>query len=284
MTTASMSIIVPAHDEEPIIEAFLRRLVDAAEPGELDVVVVCNGCTDDTATVARRLGPPVRVIETEIGHKPTALNLGDDATDVFPRFYLDADVDIDLDAVRACARALDDGALAAAPQLRVDTGGSSWPVRSYYRVWTELPWVRQGMVGSGVFAVSAEGRERFDRFPDDGADDLFFSAQYAPDERRSVDGATFSVTASPGAWQLVRRRSRIVAANQLMADRVEALPGAPSTGLRSVVELLRRRPRLLPHAVPFIAITIAARLRARRMLARGEVTWEGDDRRPTTTV
>lgn len=283
MSSASMSIVVPAHDEEPIIDGFLRRLVDAAEPDELDVVVVANGCTDDTAAVARRIGPPVRVIETDIGHKPTALNLADDATDVFPRCYLDADVDIDLDAVRACARALDEGALAAAPRLRVDTSASSWPVKSYYRVWMELPWVRQGMVGSGVFAVSAQGRKRFDRFPDDGADDLFFSAQYAPDERRSVE-ATFAVRASPDARQLVRRRSRIVAANQLMADRVATLPGAPSTGLRSVVELLRRRPGLVPHAVPFLGITIAARLRARRMLARGEVTWEGDERRPTTTV
>ncbi|MEO1060905.1 MAG: glycosyltransferase [Actinomycetota bacterium] len=283
MSPASMSIVVPAHDEEPIIEGFLRRLVDAADPGELDVVVVCNGCSDDTAAVARRIGPPVRVIETDIGHKPTALNLADDATDVFPRLYLDADVDIDLDAVRACARALDEGALAAAPRLLVDTSASSWPVRSYYRVWMELPWVQQGMVGSGVFAVSAEGRERFERFPDDGADDLFFSAQYAPDERRSVD-ATFSVQASPNARRLVRRRSRIVAANQLMADRVAALPGAPSTGLRSVVDLLRRRPALVPHAVSFLGITIAARLRARRMLARGEVAWEGDERRPTTTV
>ncbi len=282
--TGAMSIIVPAHDEEPIIEAFLRRLVDASSPGELDIVVVCNGCTDDTAAVARRLGPPVRVIETDVGHKPTALNLGDDATDVFPRCYLDADVDIELDAIRACARALDGGALAAAPQLRVDTSASSWPVRSYYRVWTELPWVQEGMVGSGVFMVSAEGRQRFDRFPDDGADDLFFSAQYAPDERRSVEGATFTVVASPGAPQLVRRRSRIVAANRLMADRVDALPGAPSTGSRSVADLLRRRPQLLPHVVPFIGITIAARLRARRMLARGEVTWEGDDRRPATPV
>ncbi|MEM8902263.1 MAG: glycosyltransferase [Actinomycetota bacterium] len=282
--TAAISIVVPAHDEEPIIEAFLRRLVDAAEPGELDVVVVCNGCTDRTADVARSIGAPVRVIETEIGHKPTALNLADDATDVFPRFYLDADVDIDLAAIRACADVLDGGALAAAPRLRVDTSGSSWAVRSYYRVWMELPWVQQGMVGSGVFAVSEEGRKRFDRFPDDGADDLFFSAQYALDERRSVPEATFTVVGSPTARQLVRRRSRIVAANRLMAQRVEALPGAPSTGLRSVVELLRRRPRLLPDAVAFVGVTIAARLRAQRMLARGEVTWEGDERRPATPV
>ena len=45
----------------------IRRTLDALfagfEPGELDVVVVCNGCTDDTATLARASGHPVRVLE-----------------------------------------------------------------------------------------------------------------------------------------------------------------------------------------------------------------------------
>ncbi|MEM9608802.1 MAG: glycosyltransferase [Actinomycetota bacterium] len=281
-----MTVIVPAHDEEPIIGGFLERLIGDAADGELDVIVVCNGCTDDTASVAKAVGPPVRVIETPIGHKPTALNLGDEAAgDGFPRLYVDADVDVDLDALRACARALDAGALAAAPALRVDTSRSSWPVRSYYRIWTELPWAQEGMVGSGIYAVSEAGRARFDRFPDDGADDLFFSAHYAPGERVSVRDVSFGIVASPTGRQLVKRRSRIIAANELLADAVASLPGAPqSGGLRSIVDLIRRRPALAPHAPAFVAISLAAKLRARRMLAQGEVTWEGDDRSaPTPT-
>ncbi len=72
-----ISVIIPAHDEGSVIARTLEAMTNGAAPGELDVIVVCNGCTDDTAAVARRFGPPVRVIETDIAGKSHALNLGD---------------------------------------------------------------------------------------------------------------------------------------------------------------------------------------------------------------
>lgn len=277
MTSPSLSVVVPAHNEEPVIESMLRGLLADAEAGELEVIVVCNGCTDRTAEIARSIGEPVTVFETDIGSKPVALNLADEHASTFPRFYVDADVRVELAALRRCAEALRDGALAAAPALHVDTSASSWPVRSYYRIWTELPWVSEAMVGSGIFGVSRTGRQRFDTFPLDGADDLWFSAQFAPDERRSVRSHRFTVDASPNARQLIRRRSRIIAANQLLADRLDGLPGAP-TGGGGFVGVLRRSPGLAPHALPFVAISLAARLRARWMIAGGSIAWEGDER------
>ena len=61
-------------------------------PGELDVVVVCNGCTDQTAELARSCGYQVRVVELASASKPAALRIGDAAALAFPRLYLDADV------------------------------------------------------------------------------------------------------------------------------------------------------------------------------------------------
>jgi cellulose synthase/poly-beta-1,6-N-acetylglucosamine synthase-like glycosyltransferase len=80
-----ISIIVPAHDEETLIGAGLEALTRGAEPGELEVIVVCNGCRDATADVARRVGEPVRVIETPVASKIHALNLGDQAASGYPR-------------------------------------------------------------------------------------------------------------------------------------------------------------------------------------------------------
>jgi len=77
-----ISIVIPARNEAPVIARNLRALTTGAAVDEIDVVVVCNACTDDTAGVARSFGPPVRVIETEVGGKAHALNLGDQPTSI----------------------------------------------------------------------------------------------------------------------------------------------------------------------------------------------------------
>ncbi|HEY2423618.1 MAG TPA: glycosyltransferase, partial [Chthoniobacterales bacterium] len=130
-----ISIIIPAHNEGAVIARTLRAITQGAEPGELDVIVVCNGCTDDTATVARRFDRSVRVIETAKASKPQALNLGDEAAHTFPRIYVDADVVLETEAIRALARRLDDGGvLAVAPTPQFALGECSWPVRLFFKI------------------------------------------------------------------------------------------------------------------------------------------------------
>ena len=49
-TSGVITVIVPsAHDESRVIGRLLRRLATDPRPEELDVIVVPNGCTDDTA-------------------------------------------------------------------------------------------------------------------------------------------------------------------------------------------------------------------------------------------
>ena len=69
--TASASragtVVVPAHDEEPVIARCLAVLLDGAAPGEFPVVVVVNGSTDRTAEVARRV--PGRGVSGRTGRR-----------------------------------------------------------------------------------------------------------------------------------------------------------------------------------------------------------------------
>src|SRR5688500_16931815 len=95
------SVVIPAHDESAGIRRCLDALFAGVAPGELDVVVVCNGCGDDTAAVARSSGHPVRVIELEAASKPAALRTGDELALALPRIYLDADVVLHGSAARA---------------------------------------------------------------------------------------------------------------------------------------------------------------------------------------
>ena len=77
------SVVVPACQEEATIERCLEALLCDARPGELDVVVVCNGCSDATAALARgvgaRLGHRVDVLELDAASKAAALRAGDSA-------------------------------------------------------------------------------------------------------------------------------------------------------------------------------------------------------------
>src|SRR3954452_8210976 len=124
MTTPRASIVIPAHDEAAVIGRLLTALTTGAEPGELAIVVACNGCTDDTAAIAATF-PGVTVVDLPEPSKTAALNAGDDAAgDVFPRLYVDADILVDLAAVRAVADVLDtDVPRAAAPRYVPLTAG-----------------------------------------------------------------------------------------------------------------------------------------------------------------
>ncbi len=135
-----ISIIIPAHNESSVIARTLKAMTEGANPGEIDVIVVGNGCTDKAATIARGFGQPVRVLETEIESKTHALNLGDEVACAFPRIYADADVVITIDAIRSLASRLGQGdVLAVAPTPNIDLSGCSWLVRNLFDIRSRLP-------------------------------------------------------------------------------------------------------------------------------------------------
>ena len=65
------SIVIPAYNEGSVIERCLEALLADAGPDEFEIVVVCNGCKDDTAARARAFGAKanVKVVETPVGSK-----------------------------------------------------------------------------------------------------------------------------------------------------------------------------------------------------------------------
>ena len=111
-----MTVVIPAHNEGRVIRRLLEQLLNGADPDEMDIIVVANGCTDDTAEVAASFGPAVRVLTLPAACKQKALTAGDCAAAGFPRIYLDADLELRADDVQALAAALSrPEVLAAAP-------------------------------------------------------------------------------------------------------------------------------------------------------------------------
>jgi glycosyltransferase involved in cell wall biosynthesis len=271
------SIVIPARNEGRVIARTLRAMTTGAGVGELDVLVVCNGCTDDTASVARSFGPPVRVIETEVGSKVHALNLGDRDSLGFPRIYVDADVTITLSSIRALADRLEIGdVLAVAPQSCFDLNGCSWCVRAYYDVRSRLPSSREGIGGSGVYALSHAGRRRFGEFPNVTADDGYVRIQFTPKERATLAHANSTVFAPRKIRDLIRVRSRTYYGTIELARRYPELwPNLGERNHRSVRDLLRF-PFLWPKLMVYCYVNIMARYKAVACLRAASFRWEQD--------
>ncbi|MFG1887593.1 glycosyltransferase family 2 protein [Micromonospora sp. NPDC049051] len=261
---STISVVMAAHNEARVIGGCLDALLADAAPGELDIVVVANGCTDDTARVAASR-PGVRVIEVAQAGKSNALNVGDSAARGFPRIYLDADVVLSPGALREMAAVLSaDGTppLAVMPRRHMVTEGRSLAVRAYYAINTRLPIFADALFGRGAMGVSAAGRKRFDRFPEQIADDLFLDSQFSSEEKREVTAATSYVQAPRRTRDLVRTLARVRAGNTMLrASHSGIRASAPSSWLRDVV---LPRPWLAPAAVAYVAVTVAAALRSRR--------------------
>lgn len=268
------SVVVPAHDEAGVIARCLGFTADLA-PGEAEVVVVANGCTDRTADVARSV-PGVQVVELAQGGKPGALDAGDDAVSALPRVYLDADVVVDAGTLRRLVAALE-GPLprVAAPRPRFELAGRPWAVRAFYRVYLQLPYVRADLVGLGVYAVSAAGRARFERFPALTADDLFTQRLFAPAERVVTDDE-FTIQTPRTLAALVAVRTRVAYGNSQLAGAYgddEQFQASTGSTVRALLDLVRTTPSLVPSAAVYVAVVALARRRAR---GGSPVAWQRD--------
>lgn len=270
------SVVIPAHDEERGIARSLTALLDGS--GAFDVVVVCNGCTDRTAEIARQFAPAVRVIEIAEASKSAAVRTGNRATEVFPRLHLDADVTLTgADLLLLLKPFAQEGVLATAPRRVVPRDGCGPIVRWYYDVWEQLPQVATGLFGRGAFVLSRDGQERVDALPPVMSDDLAVSDAFAGSERLVVDAATVTVWPPRTMADLLRRRIRVTTGSR-QAAQVGVRSHESVTRPRTLLDLARRRPAMVPRIGVFVAVTVIARIRARRFTRTGDfTTWQRDE-------
>ncbi|WP_123440901.1 glycosyltransferase family 2 protein [Streptomyces sp. PanSC9] len=275
------SIVIPAHNEARVIGRLLDALLTDPSDDATDIVVVCNGCTDDTARIAAERGPRVRVIEIPVPSKHAALRAGDEHAQGFPRVYVDADVVLTASDVRALTGPLRDdtsGVLATAPDRRVPLAGCAWRVRAYYQVWQRLPAVREGLFGRGVIAVSKAGHDRIAALPPLMADDLAASLAFTSGERLVVREAGV-VVHPPRTWpDLIRRRVRAAVSTAQVERHQSPEQGSARTSKADLADLLRAEPRLLAGVVVFVAAAVVARRKAEKVIRAEDFgTWLRDE-------
>jgi hypothetical protein len=270
---AIASIAIPAHDESSVIGRCLDALAPLSE--HLEIVVVCNGCRDDTATVARRHllrhgSREHRVFEIDRASKTAALRLADGALTTFPRLYLDADVVVSPRAITDLVAALEhDDQLVVRPPVRHDLDGASHWARRHARARSRIEWFDTALWGGGVIAVSAAGRKRLGTWPDVVADDLWVASRVEPGEIGVVDTDPVIVRAPrtmSGVWAIARRSYR-------GARGVDAT----ATTTRTLRQLIRTTPQAPLDAAVYAAVALGVRMSSLRSRpTTHESAWERD--------
>lgn len=261
----------------------IRRLLDGitaeAYGEEFEIVIGCNGCSDETAEVCRTYRYPTIVCETNEASKVAGLNLADQHAKFYPRLYLDADIQVDTSTVRRVVELLDDKtALAAAPRMDVDLKQSSWMVKAFYKVWLQLPYHQRGMIGSGFYALSHEGRKKFGAFPPIIADDGFVRAQFSDSERQTLDSCAFRITAPTNLWDLIRVKTRARLGLWELGMRFPATRHREKKDWSIAVKQFLGSPKLLVYSPAYLFIALATRFRASFMFNRlTEYRWERDE-------
>jgi Glycosyl transferase family 2 len=277
-----VAVIVPAHNEASVVGRLLAQLASAdgrESLPDLDVIVVANGCTDDTAQVAASYGPPIRVLSITEASKRAAILAGDAAAGTYPRVYTDADVELGIEDIRALVEALGQpGVLAAGPQRVLPMAGRPWTVRWYYDVWTRLPAVRSGLFGRGVIALSAAGHTRVASLPPLQADDLASSLAFAPHERVVVAEARAVIQVPRTVRDLLRRRIRVATGVAQVGLTQGAPPSTARTRPVELIAIIVREPLLAPKVAIFAGVALIAQFGAKRAVRRGDyTTWLRDE-------
>lgn len=268
------SVIVPAHNEATVIQACLDSIL--IQDGVDTVVVACNGCTDNTAEIVRTHYPDIICLDIETPSKTNALNEAEKHISSFPVYYLDADTTLAPGAItRINEHFFQNSVLLVAPTPLIDTSGSSWFVKQYYKIWLNLPYIKDGVIGTCSFIMNKEGRERFDTFPDVINDDGFVRCCFDSHERENVADTTIHIKAPKTLYSLIKIKTRARLGNmELEASNLCKRPKQANYSVSMREKLMSRD--FIPATV-YIAIALLIRLRAARQFKKlDSYTWEKD--------
>ena len=267
-TAPLINVIIAARNEENYIGACLDALLQQSEQaGRVEVILAANACTDRTAEVAGEMreqfdarGWTLTILEVPEPGKVNALNAADRVATGDALVFLDADVRCDAELLAQLRAALaSDRPTYATGRLQV-APAKTWVTRRYARLWVELPFVKGGAVGAGLFSVNRAGRSRWAEFPDIISDDTFVRLQFSPEERVETP-ARYHWPMVEGFANLVRVRRRqddgVQEIHRLYPEIIEHEAKAQVTK-RDLLGLLIRMP--VSFAV-YALVHVAVRLR-----------------------
>ncbi len=107
----SFALCVCAHNEENVIERKIRNLLEIREAAgaDVEILIYCDGCTDQTVELARRFEPDVKVIVSpERCGKYYGMNLLAETSSASILVFTDADILVDRELIPVLRRCFAD--------------------------------------------------------------------------------------------------------------------------------------------------------------------------------
>jgi len=273
------TIIVPAHNEAAVIRACLDSIV--SQQGIDHIIVPCNGCTDNTVDIVKQNYPQVVCLDINKPSKTNALNIAEDKAKelgvTYPIFYIDADTQLSKNCIFDITQAMESNTelLLTAPTPIISTEKSSWLVKTYYAVWINLPYIKEGVIATCSFIVSEKGRQRFDKFADVIGDDGFIRCHFKNTEIANVNTSNIFITAPRDIYSLIKIKTRARLGNmELLARKKCPIVEAKNYGGVMKSRLLSRE--FLATSI-YIMIALVIRVRAQLQFKKlDSYQWEKD--------
>lgn len=202
-------MIVPVYNEADVLERFLRHIRDGLPP-DAEIVMALNGCSDASAAIVAGLSDArIRMVETIRPGKAQAIRAAEAVTDRFPRFYVDADVDIrGADLCRLAAILSTSKAMMISPRADFRYEGATALAKAFNEVWIASNYMRNGAF-QYVIGLSERGRACWKEMPDVLADDTFMRLSVPANERIVADGIKAIVRLPTRFGSIIRVRRRI---------------------------------------------------------------------------
>ncbi len=267
-----LTVIVPSYNEENRIAACLDAI--GAQTGlpdghAIQVIVAANGCQDRTverakekAAALKERGFDLVVLDIVQGNKMNALNQAEKVATYGTRAFLDADVILSDRVLTELSEIL------SAVEPRYASGTVYIPrpesiiSRAYAKVWTNLPFVRDGVPGIGLYAMNAAGRARWGEFPAIYSDDRFVRLQFAPHERFKTQ-ATYDWPLPEGFSNLVHVRHRWSEGNMELTEQYPELIKNDSQRNKTASNLLSLFAAPFSSVI-FVLVFLVSNIRASR--------------------
>jgi hypothetical protein len=133
------------------------------------------------------------------------------------------------------------------------------------------------MVGSGLYALSEVGRQRFGQFPDIINDDGYVLLQYSENERSVTRGVYSEVSAPKNLLSLINISTRVRMGQFELKDKFPELFVNEIKNRRSAFKGLIVDFKVWPKLIIYIGVDTISRVRANYQYLTKQTKWERDE-------
>jgi len=267
------TIIIAAYNEENNIAKLLNAL-GSGKSESFQILVVCNGCTDNTENIVNQDFPAVILEVSKIASKSLAIRHAESLNPGYPRLYLDADISINAEQAEILFQSIDQDKKALfVPSSKTDTQLSDFFVKKYYEAWYSTDFVKQQGFGCGCYLLNEASRQEFELWPELVSDDGFLREIYS--EIIIINKVCVTVSAPKTLRSLLKIKTRSKYGNMELKKFI--------SNDKNIQKIIKKRPQStllsasLHQSLIYYFVNTYAKLAAHWNILTGSFKWHRDN-------